>query len=74
MTLESLSALRGLAEKLVSLHQQAVIALAPQVQDIIASNSQDVVHIEQTLDLLLDSACTTEGLELLKTLALNTEL
>lgn len=68
MKTDSFPAFKELAEKIASLQLQAVIELTPQVQDIIASGSQDIVRIERTLDLLLDSACTDEGLLLFKIL------
>lgn len=68
MKTDSFPAFKELAEKIASLQLQAVTELTPQVQDIIASGSQDVARIERTLGLLLDSACTDEDLALFKTL------
>ena len=53
---------------LQALHQQAVEALAPTVQAILRSGSQDVPWIERTLDQLLNHAGTAEGLALFKAL------
>ena len=68
MKTDSFHVFQKLVEQLASLHQKAVTELTPQVQEIIASKSQDVTRIERTLDLLLDSACINEGLELLRDL------
>jgi hypothetical protein len=53
---------------LQALHQQAVEALAPSVQEIVRSGSPDTPWIERTLDQLLNHACLPEGLALFKTL------
>ena len=53
---------------LETLHQQAVEALEPSVQGIIASRSRDADLIEHTLDYLLDHACIPQGLALFKRL------
>ena len=53
---------------LQALHQKAVEALAPTVQDILRSGSRDAQRIEHTLDQLLDHACLPEGLALFKAL------
>jgi hypothetical protein len=51
-----------------ALHQQAVETLAPAVQQMVRSGSQDAQWIEHTLDQLLSHAGTPEGLGLFKTL------
>lgn len=53
---------------LQALHQQAVEALAPSVQEMVRSGSRDVQRIEHTLDQLLGHACLPEGLALFKAL------
>ena len=53
---------------LQALHQQAVEALAPIVQEVVRGGSRDAPCIERTLDQLLDHACSPEGLALFKTL------
>ena len=53
---------------LQALHQKAVEALAPTVQDILRSGNRDAQWIERTLDQLLDHACLSEGLALFKAL------
>ena len=50
------------------LHQKAIEALEPTVQDLVRSGSRDMHQIEHTLDQLLNHACTPEGLTLFKTL------
>lgn len=62
---DSLAVLIAPLEKL---HQQAVEALEPSVQGIIASRSRDADLIEHTLDYLLDHACIPQGLALFKRL------
>ena len=53
---------------LQTLHQQAVDALAPTVQEILRSGSRDAQWIERTLDQLLSHACVPKGLALFKAL------
>ena len=53
---------------LQALHEQAVEALAPTVQDILRSRSRDAQWIEHTLDQLLNHACLPEGLAIFKAL------
>ena len=53
---------------LQALHQQAVEALAPSVQEMVRSGSRDVQRIEHTLDQLLGHACLPEGQALFKAL------
>jgi hypothetical protein len=48
-----LETMKGFAESLRSLNQQAVTAYAPIVEDILRSRSHDVNHIEHTLDGLI---------------------
>jgi hypothetical protein len=60
--------LASAAAALQALHQQAIEALAPAVQDILRSNSHDAQRVEHTLDPLLNHACLPEGLALFKTL------
>ena len=66
--LELLNTLSAAIAPLQALHQQAVEALAPTVQDILRSGSPDATWIERTLDQLLNHACTPEGLILFKAL------
>lgn len=54
--------------ELQTLHQQAIEALAPSVQDMVRSGNQDVQRIERTLDQLLNHACMPKGLALFKNL------
>ena len=51
-----------------TLHQQAIEALAPTVQELVHCDSRNAQRIEHTLDQLLNHACTPEGLILFKTL------
>ena len=53
---------------LQALHQQAVVAQAPTVREILRSGSRDSRLIEHTLDHLLDHACIPQGLALFKSL------
>lgn len=53
---------------LQAIHQQAVQALAPTVQEVVRSGDRDASSIERTLDQLLNHAGTPEGLALFKTL------
>ena len=53
---------------LQALHQQAIEALVPIVQDMVRSGSRDAQRIEHTLDQLLNHACVPEGLALFKAL------
>ena len=46
--------IRGLAEQIQALNQQAVIQYTPVVGTIIRSGDSDIRHIERTLDGLLD--------------------
>jgi hypothetical protein len=63
-----LAELKTTAAGLQTLHEQAIEALTPTVQDMVRSGSRDVQRIEHTLDQLLDHACLPEGLALFKTL------
>ncbi|WP_133239942.1 hypothetical protein [Limnohabitans planktonicus] len=63
-----LNALSTAISPLQMLHQKAIEALKPSVQDMVRSGSRDVQRIEHTLDQLLNHACTPEGLTLFKTL------
>lgn len=63
-----LAELKTTAAGLQTLHEQAIEALTPTVQDMVRSGSRDVQRIEHTLDQLLDHACLLEGLALFKTL------
>jgi hypothetical protein len=53
---------------LQTLHQKAIDALEPTVQELVRSGSSDAQRIEHTLDQLLNHACTPEGLTLFKIL------
>lgn len=66
---ELLDTLSAAIAPLQALHQQAIEALAPSVQGILSSGSQDVLWIERTLDQLLNHAYIPEGLTLFKTLS-----
>ena len=61
-------AIRGLAEQLQALNQQAVMAYTPVVDDILRSRSRDTNHIEHTLDGLLSFCCYEPALQLYKKL------
>jgi hypothetical protein len=63
-----LKALSTAMASLQTLHQQAIEALEPTVQDMVRSGCRDAQRIEHTLDQLLNHACTPEGLTLFKTL------
>lgn len=63
--LESIS---GLVASLNDLHQRAVQQYTPIVQSIVRSCSQDVRHIEATLDRLLDHCGYEPALVLYKQL------
>lgn len=65
---ELLDTLTAAIAPLQALHQQAIEALAPTVQDILRSDSPDAPWIERTLDQLLNHACTPKGLTLFKAL------
>jgi len=60
--------LKGLAENLRGLQELGVAEYTPVVEQIIASRSRDVRHIERTLDGILDFACHPDGLALFKSL------
>ena len=59
--LQLLDTLAKAIAPLQALHQQAIEALAPTVQAILRSGSQDGPWIEHTLDQLLNHACTSEA-------------
>jgi len=59
---------RGLAESLRSLSQQAVVQYAPIVEAIIHTRNRDVRHIEHTLDGLLDFCGYDSALQLYRRL------
>ena len=63
-----LQTLAATAAPLQTLHQQAIAALAPTVQELVHRDSRNAQLIEHTLDQLLNHACTPEGLILFKTL------
>ena len=65
---ELLTSLKGLAREMNALHQQSARALAPVVEQLIATRSRDVNGIAHTLDRLLDCACHPDGLALFKSL------
>jgi len=60
--------LAAVIAQLQTLHQQAVEAHMPTVQEILRSGSRDARLIEHTLDHLLDHACIPQGLALFKSL------
>ncbi|MEI8138565.1 MAG: hypothetical protein WCI03_01715 [bacterium] len=60
--------IRGLAEQLQALNQQAVLAYTSIVDDILRSSSRDTNHIEHTLDGLLSFCCYEPALQLYKKL------
>jgi len=57
-----------LAHELKDLEHRAIAVYEPIVNTIIASRSNDVGHIEQTLDGLLGFAGSDDGLRLFKSL------
>ena len=57
-----------LAYQLKALERRAIADYEPVVNAIVASRSSDVSQIEQTLDGLLDFACSDGGLRLFKSL------
>lgn len=59
---------RGLAESINALSQQAVQAYTPVIEDIIRSRSHDIRHIERTLDGLLDFCGYDPALQLYRRL------
>jgi hypothetical protein len=63
-----LQSLRGLAEGLRSLNQQAVREYSPVVESILRSRSRDIKQIEHTLDGLLGFCGYEPALVLFKTL------
>jgi hypothetical protein len=65
---DTIQAIRTLAGSIRDLQQRAAQELAPVVDDILRTNSRDVRHIEQTLDLLLDFCGYGPVLELYKKL------
>jgi hypothetical protein len=65
---ELFESIRGLAEQLQALNQQAVLAYTPIVEDILHSRSRDTNHIEHTLDGLLSFCCYDPALQLYKKL------
>ena len=65
---ETLASLLGLAESLRGIQALGVAQYTPVVEQIIATRSRDVRHIEHTLDYLLDVACHPAGLELYRRL------
>lgn len=60
--------IRGLAEQLQALNQQAVLVYTPIVDDILRSRSRDTNHIEHTLDGLLSFCCYEPALQLYRKL------
>ncbi len=58
----------GLAESLRGLQELGIAQYTPVVEQIIATRSRDVRHIEHTLDYLLDFACHPQGLILFKSM------
>ena len=65
---ELLDTLSAAMAPLQALHQQAVEALAPTVQEIGRNGSRNAQLIERTLDQLLNHACMPKGLALFKAL------
>ena len=63
-----LKSLVGLAESLEALNEQAVVAYAPVVADIVRSGSRNVRRIEHALDGLLDFCGYQPALALYKEL------
>lgn len=60
--------IRGVVGQMNDLHLQAVREQRPVVERLIRSGSRDHREIERALDLLLDHACISAGLELFKAL------
>jgi hypothetical protein len=65
---DAIQAIRTLAGSMRDLQQRAAQELAPVVDDILRTNSQDVRHIEHTLDCLLDFCGYGPVLEMYKEL------
>jgi hypothetical protein len=63
-----LKSIRGLAERLQALNQEAVRQYTPLVDAILRSNSRDIRHIEHTLDGLLSFCGYEPALQLYKKL------
>lgn len=68
MSDDAIQAIRTLAFSMRDLEQRAAQELAPVVDDILRANSQDVRHIEHTLDRLLDFCGYGPVLEMYKRL------
>lgn len=58
----------GLAQALTALNQQAVLEYTPVIESILRARSQDVEHIEHTLDGLLSFCSDAHALVLYKKL------
>lgn len=65
---DSLHSLRGLAEQMRAISQQAVAQYTPVVETILRTRSRDVNHIELTLDYLLGFCHSAPVLALFKQL------
>lgn len=63
-----LQSLKGFAESLRSLNQQAVREYTPIVEDILRTRSHDINHVEHTLDGLLSFCGYEPALVLFKKL------
>ena len=63
-----LGGIKAIAENLRGLQELGVSQYTPVVEQIIASRTRDALHIQHTLDHLLDFACHPGGLVLYKTL------
>lgn len=62
------SQIAGAVSKLNELQQQAIRTYAPEVEQLLRTQSRDAQKIEHLLDGLLDCACLPEGLALFKSL------
>jgi hypothetical protein len=61
---ELLNDLKGLAEQMQALNEQAYYAYLPLVNEIIQSDKRDLHEIEHLMDRLLTFACDEKCLEL----------
>ena len=65
---DMLQGIKAIAEDLRGIQESGVAQYTPVVDQIIATRSRDVRHIQLTLDYLLDFACHPAGLALYKKL------
>ena len=65
---DMLRGIKAIAENLRGIQELGVAQYTPVVENILATRSRDVRHIQHTLDHLLDFACHPAGLELYRRL------